>query len=343
MYYMERLDAHTKKLLYNVPFVGTRGGDMEDVRDKMNRYGLKRDKVYCIIAVIFSNIKNIFWISRNNKRNYIAILLTICFTKRDTLVRIIVNLYHKKGHYQVVELLHKIYSVIKRVRFINLKKLAVVVIVLAIGMIFIKLMQKIKARRGQNQKSEQQDIAKVQIQHFEILNIMQNELGDQIINLVGQVRETDKYLAKKHFENYKELANKVLQELKDCEKILGNINSKLSEIEAVKDVEIYQSYHDKYSEYIVALLDLGKNEIAKEALEKYEQDNKCENYDIESVEDGRDILYDYLKKCIEYYNELDEYLIRADKKSRKNRKKIYQREYIRNTKTPEEIIKSYLD
>ncbi len=37
MYYMERLYAHTKKLLYNVPFVGTRGGDMEDVRDKMNR------------------------------------------------------------------------------------------------------------------------------------------------------------------------------------------------------------------------------------------------------------------------------------------------------------------
>ena len=58
---------------------------------------------------------------------------------------------------------------------------------------------------------------------------------------------------------------------------------------------------------------------------------------------AREILYDYLKKCIEYYDELDEWLIQTSKGKRKLHKLIYKKDQAYKTKTLTEHIGSCLE
>lgn len=55
---------------------------------------------------------------------------------------------------------------------------------------------------------------------------------------------------------------------------------------------------------------------------------------------AREILYDYLKKCIEYYDELDEWLIQTSKGKRKLHKLIYKKDQAYKTKTLTELCLS---
>ncbi len=72
----------------------------------------------------------------------------------------------------------------------------------------------------------------------------------------------------------------------------------------------------------LALIDLTEEDCGKEVLEKSQADiaNNEAVYDKEYVAEAREYLHDYLKKCIEYYNELEVYLAKASKSKVRVRK-----------------------
>ena len=78
-------------------------------------------------------------------------------------------------------------------------------------------------------------------------------------------------------------------------------------------------------------------------MERYQEHITDEKavYDEELVAQAREYLYDYLKKCISYYNELEVYLSKLNRGKTRAAKKIYMREQMQDMKGPEEVIENY--
>lgn len=345
MHYTERLYARTKKALYKQPQAGAYTGDLEDVRERIKDYGLRRDRVYGIITSTLSYINNIFGISRWHKRNLLAVILTIVFTKRDLCIRIIASLYRNRGHYHEMAVMQKFYAFLKKFNTVKVKQAGVVLIsitvVILIGYVLLRLKDKY-GKKASTVSLRRTD--KMTEEGFEKVNILQNELGIHIISMVNRVRAIDQLLFRKDISGFKAVADQGLLELHDCHAVLKQIKDQVDEIKPIKEMKIYWAYN-KYSIYALALIDLTKEERSGQVLKKYEEILAYENtvYDEACVKEGRRLLYDYLKQCMAYYNTLDAYLIKANKRKRRLKKKLYQLEQMQNMKTPVEVIEHALE
>ena len=344
MYYIERFYARTKKILYNVPMINTNSTYITDIKDKIDIYGLKRDKLYYEVMQLFNNIKNIFGINRHNKRNYFSIVLTILFTKRATLMKLMIGVYNKALKHKIIVIVHKMYEFIKRINPNTIKKLGVLIVGAIVILSMAKIAQRFWNKHVKTTKIiEKENLIQSQQELFDILNVLQNKLGDYVIVIVNKVRAIDKLLVKQDFKEYKELAVQVVKDITICEEVIEEIKNKISDVEQMKEVEVYGVYHAKYSIHTLTLIDLSKVSYGKEVLERYQEHITDEKavYDEELVAQAREYLYDYLKKCISYYNELEVYLSKLNRGKTRAAKKIYMREQMQDMKGPEEVIENY--
>ena len=343
LYCVERLYARTKRAVLSTPIISTDIRYIEDVSGKIQEYGLTRDKLYYVITTVFYNLKNIFGISKNIKRNYLSIILTLLFTKRLWVMRGLVKAYNMRGQYKLKAILYKTYHFVKAVNPATIKKALVGGVIIVLCIIVIKelpiLWNKYIKKSTRDKKNISVDKQK---SILETLNILQNKLGDYIILLVNQIRAVDRLLAEEKLEVFKKVKAQVVEDIQGYKETVEEIKCKIAETEQAKNIQIYGRYNIKYSTYILALNELSK-EMNSEAVLKglIGQEDKRMAADRNEILEARKILYDYLKKSIEYYDELDAYLTKASKGLKRGKKKIYHREQMVTMQGATEVIEGY--
>lgn len=343
MYHMERLYAHTKKGVYHNQILGIQTMDFDALRERMSTYGLIRDKLYEIGAYFWYKLSHIFGIQRGNKRNYLALLLTLLFTKRALWVKLGLKIYRHRKDYDLKRYCEKAWAYLHRLNPVK-AKYAIIIMVIGIGIISaIKLMQFLKERSNQKLTKES-NVEFSLLNQNEKFNRLQNQLGNEIIKLVGHVRQMDQMLLKRQIIDEKGL-QQVLSLLESCEKILATLKGIFEVSDELKAIEIYKQYTKKTSCALLALKELMSENWSEEALTYFH--NLVHNHetlsDKEAMHEAREILYDYLKKCIEYYDELDEWLIQISEGKRKLHKLIYKKEQAYKAKTLTEHIDSCME
>ena len=93
----------------------------------------------------------------------------------------------------------------------------------------------------------------------------------------------------------------------------------------------------------MALIDLVKTSYGETILKQHEEDGTAIQmiYDKEMLDEAREELYDYLKRCIECYNELESCLAKLHRGKRRVRKRIYIREQMQDTQVSSKMIEHY--
>ena len=93
----------------------------------------------------------------------------------------------------------------------------------------------------------------------------------------------------------------------------------------------------------MALIDLVKTSYGETILKQHEEDGTAIQmiYDKEMLDEAREELYDYLKRCIECYNELESCLAKLHRGKRRVRKRIYIREQMQDTQVSSKMKEHY--